>query len=175
MTVRLLFLSCLLMIMTGCAAPRTVNKNMNVTAYCDCGKCCSWERGSWKYLKLDFWNRYVSAGRSKGRKYSGLTASGTKPTEPVPGLMSLDSLKHPWMIPFRVVFPWLWFQQDGTIAADTKYYPFGTRMYVEGYGWGVVADRGGGVKGSTRLDLYHDSHRDALVWGRKKMKVTIEK
>gem|GEM_PF-6231965 len=28
------------------------------------------------YLKLDFWNRYVSAGSQAGRSYSGLTAKG---------------------------------------------------------------------------------------------------
>ncbi|MFU8780890.1 MAG: hypothetical protein ACNA71_07680, partial [Kiritimatiellia bacterium] len=30
----------------------------------------------------------------------------------------------------------------GTIAADTRLYPFGTIMYIEGYGYGRVEDRG---------------------------------
>ena len=30
----------------------------------------------------------------------------------------------------------------GTIAADTRRYPFGTIMYVPGYGYGRVEDRG---------------------------------
>lgn len=162
-------------LVAGCAA-RPVSKQMLTTAYCGCGQCCEWERGSWKFLKLDFWNRYVSSGSSKGREYTGLTSSGTKPHEPYPGLFSVDSLKRPWVIPFRIVlFPWLLLPKDGTIAADTQYYRFGTRMHVPGYGWGVVEDRGGAIKGPERLDLYMDSHSKALRWGRKRLSVAIEK
>ncbi len=160
------------LLMPGCAQKRT--RIMETTAYCGCGQCCSWERGSWSYLKLDFWNRYVNAGKAKGRDYSGKTARGTEPIEPQPGLLSTNSLTHPWMIPVRTVFPWLWVHKDGTIAADTKYYPFGTRMYVPGWGWGVVVDRGGAIKGANRIDLYFESHQDALNWGRRQVEVTIE-
>lgn len=146
---------------------------METTAYCGCSKCCSWERGSWTYLKLDFWNRYVSAGADAGRSYDGRTASGTSPHEPQPGLFSVDSFYNPWMIPFRIL-PWYILPDEGTIAADTRYYPFGTRMYVPGYGWGVVEDRGGAIKGKNRIDLYFDSHSEALRWGRRKVHVTIE-
>ncbi|MBS3732182.1 MAG: 3D domain-containing protein [Desulfobacterales bacterium] len=147
---------------------------MEVTSYCGCGQCCDWERGSWKCLKLDFWNRYITKGPKAGAPYSGLTASGTKPREPRPGLFSVDSLVHPWMIPVRIVlFPWLFLSQDGTIAADTRYYAFGTRMYVPGYGCGVVEDRGGAIKGPNRLDIFYKSHHEALQWGRRKVKVTI--
>ena len=104
-----------------------------------------------------------------------MTASGYEPSEPVPGLFSMDSVKHPWMIPVRVVFPWLWTQKDGTIAADTKYYSFGTRMYVPGYGWGMVLDRGSAIKGPDRIDLYFDSHQDALNWGRRRLQVKIDR
>ncbi len=159
----------------GCAKPGIVRK-MEVTGYCGCGKCCSWERGSWKYLKLNFWNCYVSTGRQKGRPYSGRTASGTKPHEPRPGLFSKDSLKKPWMIPVRIIlFPWLLLPKDGTIAADTKYHPFGTRMHIPGYGNGVVEDRGGAIKGVKRLDAYFNSHKKALKWGRRSVNVNIKK
>lgn len=77
------------------------------------------------------------------------------------------------MLPLRLL-PWSWFPEDGTIAADTRYYPFGTRMYVPGYGWGTVEDRGGAIKGRDRIDLFFDSHDDALLWGRKKVEVRIE-
>jgi hypothetical protein len=159
----------------GCAKPGIVRK-MEVTGYCGCGKCCSWERGSWKYLKLNFWSCYVSAGQQKGRSYSGRTASGTKPHEPRPGLFSKDSLKKPWMIPIRIIlFPWLLLPKDGTIAADTKYHPFGTRMHIPGYGNGVVEDRGGAIKGVKRLDAYFNSHKKALKWGRRSVNVNIKK
>lgn len=126
-------------------------------------------------MKLDFWNRYVSYGKRKGQPYTGRTASGTKPKQPRPGLFSADSIIHPWMIPIRIVFfPWLLMPRDGTIAADTKYYQFGTRMYVPGYGWGVVEDRGSAIVGSDRLDLYFRSHRKALIWGRGTVKVRIK-
>ena len=161
----------LIVALTGCG--HKLVKKMEVTAYCGCGDCCCWERGSWKYLKLDFWNKYVNAGKNKGRSYSGLTASGTRPREPQPGLFSFDSLKKPWMIPFRIIFPWLWFAHDGTIAADTRYYKFGTRLYVPGYGYGVIEDRGSAIKGPTRLDLYYSSHSEAREWGRQYLNVTI--
>jgi hypothetical protein len=162
----------LLVLLSGCADKRT--RIMETTAYCGCSKCCSWERGSRRYLKLDFWNRYVSAGKDRGRPYTGKTARGTVPVEPQPGLLSTDTLIHPWMLPVRTIFPWLWPHRDGTIAADTKYYPFGTRMYVPGWGWGVVVDRGGAIKGPDRIDLYFESHREALQWGRRRLEVTIE-
>ncbi len=158
---------------SACGHQKKVVRKMEVTAYCGCGQCCSWERGSWKCLKLDVWNRYISEGKYAGKSYSGLTASGTKPQEPQPGLLSVDSITHPWMIPFRLVFPWLWLPKDGTIAADTRYHSFGTRMYVPGYGYGVVEDRGGAIKGPTRLDLYYKSHSEALEWGRQHVTVEI--
>lgn len=156
------------------AGERPQVRTMEVTAYCGCGKCCEWERGSWKYLKLDRWNRYVTKGPRKGRLYDGRTASRTRPRQASPGLLSRDSVAHPWRIPQRLVLPWNWPPRAGTIAADTRHYPFGTRIYVPGYGWGIVEDRGGAIKGPNRLDVYLNSHRKALQWGRQKVKVTIQ-
>nr|MBS9408334.1 hypothetical protein [Streptococcus oralis] len=39
-----------------------------------------------------------------------------------------------------------------TIAADLRVFPIGTILFVPGYGYGVVADKGGAIKGN-RLDL----------------------
>lgn len=163
----------LLLFISGCAKTPT-GRMMEVTAYCGCSICCSWERGSWTYLKLDFWNRYVSAGARQGASYSGHTASGTYPREPQQGLFSLDSLQRPWMIPVRTLLPWNLPRRDGTIAADTTYYPFGTRMHVPGYGWGTVEDRGGAIKGPDRIDIYYNFHNDARHWGRRRVPVIIE-
>lgn len=146
---------------------------MEVTAYCGCGECSGWERGSWAYLKLDFWNRYVSVGPQKGQPYSGRTASGTRPHEPQPGLFSVDSVTHPWILPVRLIFPWLWLPRDGTLAADTRYYPFRTRIFVPGYGYGVVEDRGGAIKGQEELDVYFRSHDRARQWGRQRIGVEV--
>ena len=80
------------------------------------------------------------------------------------------------MIPVRtILFPWYFSSEKGTIAADTQYYPFGTEMYVPGYGWGRVEDRGSAIKGPKRIDLYFDSHQDALQWGRRRVRVEIYK
>ncbi len=161
----------LLVAASGCAS-RTV-RSMEVTAYCGCGECSGWERGSWTYLKLDFWNRYIRAGRQTGQPYSGRTASGTRPREPQPGLFSVDTLVHPWMVPVRLLLPWLWLPRDGTLAADTRHYPFGTRMFVPGYGYGVVEDRGSAIRGPERLDVYFRRHRVARAWGRRRVNVEI--
>jgi 3D (Asp-Asp-Asp) domain-containing protein len=62
--------------------------------------------------------------------------------------------------------------RPGTIAADTRLYPFGTIMYIEGYGYGRVEDRGGAIKGQ-QIDLYFRSHQQALEWGRQQKAVKV--
>jgi 3D (Asp-Asp-Asp) domain-containing protein len=62
--------------------------------------------------------------------------------------------------------------RPGTIAADTSRYPFGTVMYVPGYGYGVVEDRGGAIRGD-HIDLYFTSHTRALEWGRRRLTVLV--
>ncbi len=167
-----LFSLLLLLLATGCAKQPQV-KEMEVTAYCGCGECTDWERGSWRYLKLDFWNKYNTSGPREGELHTDRTASGTYPTEPRPGLFSVDSLQRPWMIPVRIILPWRILAEDGTIAADTDYYPFGTRIYVPGYGHGVVEDRGSAIQGPRRLDLFYRDHDEALSWGRQHVEVKI--
>jgi 3D (Asp-Asp-Asp) domain-containing protein len=54
----------------------------------------------------------------------------------------------------------------GTIAADTGRYPFGTVMYIDGYGAGRVEDQGGAITGE-HIDLYFPTHREALAWGKR--------
>lgn len=60
----------------------------------------------------------------------------------------------------------------GTIAADTRIYPFGTVMYIEGYGYGKVEDRGGAIKGQ-HVDLFFRTHQQALEWGRQTLQVKV--
>ncbi len=163
-----------ILLFSGCAAKKT--RIMEVTAYCGCGSCCGWERGSRKYLRINFWNKYYVSGSVKGKSYEGKTASGTKPRQYNPGLFSLDSIKNPWMIPVRIIlFPWLLLPRHGTVAADTKYYPFGTRLNIPGYGKGIVEDRGSAIKGPERLDVFFNNHSKALNWGRQKLPVEIKR
>ena len=65
--------------------------------------------------------------------------------------------------------------KPGTIAADTDHYPFGTIMYVPGYGYGRVEDRGGAVKGPDKIDVYMKSRKAAMKWGRQRLRVRIWK
>lgn len=60
----------------------------------------------------------------------------------------------------------------GTIAADTRAFPFGTIMYIDGYGYGQVEDRGGAIKGD-HIDLYFSTHREARGWGKQQKRVKI--
>lgn len=165
MRTRLLVALSLLLVLwlAGCASTRP--QQAEVTAYCPCGKCCGWTRSGFR--------RVIADGPSKGRPYSGLTASGKKPRQYQPGLFSADSLCHPWMIPFRIIFPWKIPRRAGTVAADTDYYPFGTRIEIPGYGLGVVEDRGKAMKGPHRFDVFYRSHDDALEWGRRQGTVYI--
>ena len=45
----------------------------------------------------------------------------------------------------------------GLVAIDRRYIPFGTQMYVPGYGFALAADTGGGVKGRW-IDLGYDDN-----------------
>ncbi len=62
--------------------------------------------------------------------------------------------------------------RHGTVAADAAVLPFGTILYVPGYGYGRVEDRGGAIKGQ-KLDLWFSSHDAARQWGRKLVQVRV--
>jgi 3D (Asp-Asp-Asp) domain-containing protein len=90
-------------------------KEMTITAYCPCQKCC-------------------------GLHATGRTASG------------------------KVA--------KGKMIAAPKDVPFGTQIFVPGYGWGTVEDRGRAIKGN-RLDVLFPTHKEALQWGRQTLTVKI--
>ncbi len=60
----------------------------------------------------------------------------------------------------------------GIVAVDPKVIPLGTQMYIEGYGYAIAGDTGGAIKG-RKLDLFFETRREALSWGRRKVKVTM--
>ena len=63
---------------------------------------------------------------------------------------------------------------DTFVAAD-KRYPFGTKMVIPGYNNGQaveVLDRGGAIRGN-RLDVFFNSHTDALKWGVRYLDVKV--
>lgn len=60
-------------------------------------------------------------------------------------------------------------QANHTIAADTDILPFGTEVVIDGETY-VVEDVGGGVNGN-HIDVFFDTHSEALAFGRKVEKV----
>ena len=60
---------------------------------------------------------------------------------------------------------------QGVVAVDPSVIPLGTRMYVPGYGNGVAADVGGGIKGDI-IDLWMTPSQCA-AWGRRTVTITI--
>ncbi|MDC2867621.1 3D domain-containing protein [Bacillus sp. BP-3] len=88
-----------------------------------------------------------STGKTKGHPEYGITYSGVKVKRDI----------------------------YSTIAADLRIFPIGTILFVPGYGYGVVADKGGAIQGN-RLDLYYETVRDVYnQWGKKKVNVYVVK
>ena len=57
-----------------------------------------------------------------------------------------------------------------TIAASSQF-SFGTKLDIAGYTY-VVEDRGGAIQGN-RIDVFMNSHAEALAWGVKYLPVTV--
>jgi len=51
--------------------------------------------------------------------------------------------------------------------------PFGTRLYVPGYGWTKIEDRGGAIT-EGRLDVLFPTHAEARAWGVRNLVVGRE-
>lgn len=111
-------------------------KVYTVTGYCNCGKCCGWEK-SW----FGFGPPVYASGKLKGQtKQVGVTATGTK-------------------------------AHRGTVAANQKVLPFGTRLKIPGYGEGTVEDTGGALQG-LHIDVWFPTHEEAVKWGVRKLSIS---
>lgn len=100
---------------------------------------------NWRRGKILFWNKYVASGPNKGKRKKV-------------GITSSGAKA-----------------KKGTIAADTRYYPYGTVMKIPGYGKGVVRDTGTAIKGPGRIDVYFRSRKKALQWGRQRLTVKVKR
>ncbi|SDK08058.1 3D domain-containing protein [Sediminibacillus albus] len=86
-----------------------------------------------------------STGKSPGHPEYGITYSGVKVTRDL----------------------------YSTIAADLTIYPIGTILYIPGYGYGVVADKGSAIQGN-KIDLYYPTVADVFdKWGKKEVDVYL--
>jgi 3D (Asp-Asp-Asp) domain-containing protein/peptidoglycan hydrolase CwlO-like protein len=59
----------------------------------------------------------------------------------------------------------------GVVAVDPTVIPLGTKLYVPGYGKGVAADVGSGIKGA-KIDLWMP-YAQCMQWGRRTVTITI--
>ncbi len=91
--------------------------------------------------------------------YAGVESTGKEPGHPEYG----------------ITFSGVKVRRDmvSTIAADLNVFPIGTLLYIPGYGYGVVADKGSAIKGNM-LDLYFDSKEDVFeLWGKQTVEVDV--
>jgi 3D (Asp-Asp-Asp) domain-containing protein len=85
--------------------------------------------------------------------------------------------KNPGDPSYGITYSGLKVRRDlySTIAADINIFPIGTILFIPGYGYGVVADIGGAIKGN-KIDLYYNSVDEVFNdWGKQTIDVYIVK
>jgi len=70
------------------------------------------------------------------------------------------------------------YPKHGTLAADPERLPYGTEIYIPGYGLGTVEDTGGALrndKENIRIDVFMSSYENAIEWGKQELVVEIRR
>lgn len=83
--------------------------------------------------------------------------------------------KNPGHPGFGITYSGVKVKRDlySTVAADLNVFPIGTILFIPGYGYGVVADKGGAIKGN-KVDLYYETVEDVYnLWGKKTLDVYV--
>jgi 3D (Asp-Asp-Asp) domain-containing protein len=62
---------------------------------------------------------------------------------------------------------------DTQMAADWRYYPPGTVMWIQGIGFRTVTDRGSAVRGPRHIDIHFTSLAAMRAWGTRRVRVRI--
>ncbi len=60
----------------------------------------------------------------------------------------------------------------GVVAVDPSVIPLGSRLQIPGYGNGVAADVGGGIRGHV-IDLWFPTYSECAAWGRRTVTITV--
>ena len=63
-------------------------------------------------------------------------------------------------------------KENRTIAVDPKVIPYGSTVYIEGYGYFIAEDTGGAIKGN-RIDIFVNDYNKARQLGRKTANVWL--
>lgn len=58
------------------------------------------------------------------------------------------------------------------IAVDPSVIPLGSKVYVDGYGYAIAADKGSSIKGN-KIDVFFGSKSEAYRWGNKRVKIKL--
>ncbi|MBP3038628.1 3D domain-containing protein [Bacillaceae bacterium Marseille-Q3522] len=85
--------------------------------------------------------------------------------------------KHPNHPQYGITYSGVKVKRDlySTVAADLDVFPIGTILFIPGYGYGVVADKGGAINGNE-VDLYYQTVEDVYnKWGKKTVDVYVVK
>ena len=68
----------------------------------------------------------------------------------------------------------------GLVAVDPRKIPYGTRLYIVSsdgrynYGYAIAADTGGALRsGRVLVDLFYNTERECVNFGRRQVKVYI--
>jgi uncharacterized protein YabE (DUF348 family) len=61
-----------------------------------------------------------------------------------------------------------------TVAVDRNVFPYGTKLFIEGYGFAIAADTGTSIIGN-KIDVYFNTYKEACQWGAKYVKVYVLK
>ncbi len=59
-----------------------------------------------------------------------------------------------------------------TIAVDPSVIPIGSKVHIDGIGYRIAEDVGGAIKGN-KIDVFFNSHQEALDFGRQKLEVNF--
>ena len=60
----------------------------------------------------------------------------------------------------------------GAVAVDTSVIPFGTNLYIDGYGYAKALDRGSAIKGN-KIDVFFETYEETVAWGKRQVDVYI--
>lgn len=82
-------------------------------------------------------------------------------------LVQATAYTHTGHTTFTGVYPHV-----GTVAVDPDVIPLGSRMWIEGYGYGIAQDTGGLIKGNI-IDLFMDTEAECWKWGRRTVKIYL--